>query len=272
MRGMFTCGILDVFMREGITFDGMMGVSAGAAFGCNFKSRQMGRAIRYNTQYCRDWRYCSVRSLITTGDIFGGEFCYHYLPEHLDIFDAEAFDANPMPMWVVCMDVDTGEPVYQRLDKANYDTYEWLRASASMPMVSRVVQVGGHRMLDGGMVDSIPLAKMERLGHERNVVVLTQPEGFVKHPNRLMPLVRMVMRRYPRVVQAMASRHIAYNESLTHVRSQQQAGNAFVIYPQEKLPVGHIEHDPAVLRHIYNIGVARAEQLLPALHQWLDGD
>lgn len=269
MRGMFTCGVLDVFMREGLTFDGMIGVSAGAAFGCNFKSRQLGRAIRYNTRYCSDWRYCSVRSLIKTGDLFGGEFCYHYLPAHLDHFDNDTYDNNPMPMWVVCMDVETGEAVYQRCDKAGDETFEWIRASASMPMVSRVVEVGGRKLLDGGMVDSIPLVKMEQLGHERNVVILTQPEGFVKKPTKMMPVVRWVMRRFPRVVQAMAERHIGYNKALEHVRLQQAAGKAFVIYPDEKLPIGHVEKNPEVLRRVYNIGVAHAERILPQLKEWL---
>lgn len=268
-RGMFTCGILDVFMREGITFDGMIGVSAGAAFGCNFKSRQLGRALRYNTRLCHDWRYSGLRSLITTGDIFGGEFCYHYVPAHIDVFDIEAYDNNPMPMWVVCMDVDTGQPVYQRCDKAGDEYFEWLRASASMPMVSNVVEVGGHRMLDGGMVDSIPVVKMEQMGFGRNVVVLTQPRGFVKQPNKLMPLVRLVMRKYPRVIEAMKNRHLGYNATLEHVRRQEQAGNVFAIYPDHKLPIGHIEHDPDVMRRVYEMGVAKAEQLLPSLRKWL---
>lgn len=269
LRGMFTVGILDVFMREGLTFDGMIGVSAGAAFGCNFKSRQQGRAIRYNTRYCGDWRYCSLRSLIKTGDLFGGEFCYHYLPAHLDHFDMATYDSNPMPMWVVCMDVETGEPVYHRCDKAGDECFEWIRASASMPMVSKVVEVGGHRLLDGGMVDSIPLARMEQLGHERNVVILTQPRGFVKKPNKMMPLVRMVMRKYPHVVRAMKNRHIGYNESLAHVQRQESAGNAFVIYPDEKLPIGHVEKNPDVLRRVYDLGVAKAEQILPQLQEWI---
>lgn len=269
LRGMFTVGILDVFMREGLTFDGMIGVSAGAAFGCNFKSRQQGRAIRYNTRYCGDWRYCSLRSLIKTGDLFGGEFCYHYLPAHLDHFDMATYDSNPMPMWVVCMDVETGEPVYHRCDKAGDECFEWIRASASMPMVSKVVEVGGHRLLDGGMVDSIPLARMEQLGHERNVVILTQPRGFVKKPNKMMPLVRMVMRKYPHVVRAMKHRHIGYNESLAHVQRQESAGNAFVIYPDEKLPIGHVEKNPDVLRRVYDLGVAKAEQILPQLQEWI---
>ena len=126
-------------------------------------------------------------------------------------------------------------------------------------------------MLDGGMVDSIPLVKMEQLGHERNVVILTQPEGFVKKPNKMMPLVRMVMRRYPQVVKAMKNRHIGYNMALEHVRKQESAGNAFVIYPDEKLPIGHTEKNPDVLRKVYEIGVAKAEQILPQLQAWLKG-
>ncbi|MCQ2289313.1 MAG: patatin family protein [Muribaculaceae bacterium] len=271
-RGMFTCGILDVFLREGITFDGMMGVSAGVAFGCNFKSRQLGRAIRYNTKLCHDWRYSGLRSLIKTGDIFGGEFCYHYVPRHIDVFDFEAYDSNPMPMWAVCMDVETGQPVYHRCDKAGDECFEWIRASASMPMVSRVVEVGGYRLLDGGMVDSIPLVKMEQLGHERNVVILTQPDGYVKKPNKLMPLVRVVMRKYPHVVNAMQNRHVGYNQALEYVKKQQAAGNVFAIYPDEPLNIGHVEHDPDEMRRVYDLGVAKAEQLLPSLRAWLAGE
>ena len=110
MRGLFSAGVIDVLMEHGINFDGIVGVSAGAAFGCNMKSRQAGRAIRYNTKFANDWRYCSLRSLLTTGDIFGGEFCYHYLPKHLDIFDNDAFDQNPQEFYAVCTDVETGEP------------------------------------------------------------------------------------------------------------------------------------------------------------------
>ena len=137
MRGMFTAGVTDVFTENDIEFSAMVGVSAGAAFGCNFKSRQAGRVIRYNMKYCSDKRFCSVQSLIKTGDLYGADFCYREIPEVLDPFDNDAFEKNPMEFYVVCTDVFTGEPVYQRLDKVDRDCYEWMRASASMPMVSR---------------------------------------------------------------------------------------------------------------------------------------
>ena len=145
MRGLFTAGVIDVLLENGIEFDGMIGVSAGAAFGCNFKSRQIGRALRYNVKYCKDKRYCSLRSLIKTGNLYGAEFCYHELPEKLDIFDSETFNNNPMESYVVCTDVDTGKPIYKRCDVADSDYLEWQRASASMPLASKVVEIDGLR-------------------------------------------------------------------------------------------------------------------------------
>lgn len=217
LRGLFSAGVMDVMMEAGITFDGAVGVSAGAAFGCNYKSRQAGRAIRYNKAFAKDWRYCSLRSLLLTGDLFGAEYAYHYIPEYIDRFDKAAFEANPMEFHVVCTDVETGRAVYKRLDTVDYACYEWIRASASMPLASRVVQLEGHRLLDGGVADSIPLAYFERQGYDRNVVILTQPEGYVKHQNRLLPLMKVALRRYPRFLRAMEERPDMYNAELEHV-------------------------------------------------------
>lgn len=158
MRGLFTAGVIDVFLENDITFSAAVGVSAGAAFGCNFKSRQNGRVLRYNKRFCNDKRYCSFESLVKTGDLYGADFCYREIPEVLDPFDNDAFEQNPMAFYVVATNVYTGEPVYKRLDKVDGDCYEWMRASASMPMVSRPVKVGGYTLLDGGMSDSIPCA------------------------------------------------------------------------------------------------------------------
>ena len=136
MRGLFTAGVIDVMMEKEIEFDGAIGVSAGAAFGCNYKSKQIGRALRYNINDCKDKRYCSMKSLITTGNLYGAEFCYHELPDKLDIFDCETFENNPMEFYLVCTDVLTGKPIYKKCEKADYDCLEWMRASASMPLAS----------------------------------------------------------------------------------------------------------------------------------------
>lgn len=268
MRGLFSAGVTDVLMESGIEFGCMVGVSAGAAFGCNYKSRQAGRAIRYNVRFCRDRRYCSLWSLITTGNLFGS-FCYHEIPDRYDIFDCEAFNANPMGMYVVCTDVDTGQAVYHRCDEATHTTYDWIRASASMPLASKIVHLGGLRLLDGGVADSIPLAFMEGNGYGRNVVVLTQPEGFVKRPSGIQPLLDVWMRRHPRFVEAMRRRPAMYNAELALVAERERQGRAFVIRPAAKLPINHISHSPEMLMRTYELGRKAAHERLAALRAFM---
>lgn len=254
LRGLFTAGVMDVMMENGIEFDGLIGVSAGAAFGCNYKSRQPGRVIRYNKRYAHDWRYCSVKSLLKTGDLFGAEFAYHMLPDELDKFDVATFDRHPMEFYAVCTDVQTGEPVYKRLMHHGYAMNEWIRASASMPLASKVVAVEGHQLLDGGIADSIPLRFFEQQGYDKNVVVLTQPKGYVKKPNPLMPLLRLQLHRYPKFLKAAAERHIMYNEETEYVARQEKEGKAFVIRPHSILPIKHITHDPELMQKVYEDG------------------
>lgn len=270
LRGLFSAGITDVLDEQGITFDGIIGVSAGAAFGCNIKSRQPGRAIRYNSQYARDWRYCSLRSLLTTGDLFGGEFCYHYLPEHLDRFDAEAYNRNPVDFCVVCTDVETGEAVYKHLPRTGYDCYEWIRASASMPVCSKIVKLEGKKLLDGGISDSIPLRYFQQIGYERNVVVLTQPEGYVKQPNRLLPLFRVWLHRYPQFVAAAARRHEMYNAQLAYIRTEEKKGSVYVLRPDEPLPIGHVSHDPKQMQKVYELGRDMANRHIASIKEFVD--
>ena len=262
MRGLFTAGIIDVMMEAGVEPDGLIGVSAGAAFGCNYKSRQPGRAVRYNTRFAKDPRYSGIRSLLTTGDYFNAEFGYHIIPTQYDIYDDAAFNENPMPFYVVCTDVTTGRAVYRRLDEATPLTYDWIRASASMPLCSKVVELEGYKLLDGGVADSIPLEYFEGIGYERNVVILTQPEEYVKGPNRLMPLMRLALRKYPKMIEAMEKRHLMYNQELDYVRKAECEGRCLVIRPEEKLPIGHISHDPENMRRVYEIGRRKGEEYL----------
>jgi len=254
MRGLFSAGIMDVMMENNITPDGVIGVSAGAAFGCNYKSRQPGRAIRYNKRFARDKRYCSMQSFLRTGDLFGAEYAYHIVPNKYDIFDNDTFEQNPMEFWVVCTDVETGEPVYKKCDEGGDITFDWVRASASMPVVSRVVELEGYKLLDGGISDSIPLRAFQRRGYERNIVIMTQPQGYEKHPSRFMPIIRMSLRRYPKLVEAMAMRHLMYNEELAYVEQEVRRGNTLAIYPDKQLPIGHVSHNPDEMQNVYDIG------------------
>lgn len=253
MRGMFTAGIFDVFLENDITFSAAVGVSAGAAFGCNFKSRQIGRVIRYNKRFCRDKRFCSLSSLIKTGDLYGADFCYREIPEELDIFDNDTFNQNPMAFYVVCTDVLTGKPVYKRLDRVDEECYLWMRASASMPMVSTPVQVEGYTLLDGGMSDAIPLRFMQEKGFEKNVVILTRPRDYVKEPaNKLM--LKAGLHGYPAMIEVMENRHHMYTYEREYVFESERRGNTFVLCPDAALNIGHTEHDPDKLQAAYDEG------------------
>ena len=268
MRGLWTAGVTDVMMEHDIWPDGLIGVSAGAAFGCNYKSRQIGRAIRYNTRFARDKRYSGLWSLLTSGDYFNAKFGYHVVPYEYDLFDTKTFEQNPMQFIVVCTDVETGEAVYHDMNHVSFDELEWLRASASMPLVSKVVEVQGRKLLDGGVSDSIPLSFFESIGYDRNVVILTQPLGYQKQPSKLMPLMRLSLREHPQFVKAMSERYIMYNRQLEFVAQAEKEGRCLVIRPDEKIPIGHISHDPEQMRRVYEIGRQVGERYIEKIKEF----
>jgi predicted patatin/cPLA2 family phospholipase len=270
MRGLFSAGVADVFIEEGIEFDGLVGVSAGACFGCNVKSRQIGRTLRYNVKYCNDKRYCSFSNLLKTGDMFGVDFCYRQLPFELDVFDMKTFAENPMEFYVVCTDVKTGKAIYKKCEKADEEDLTYFRASASMPFVSTVVNApDGSLLLDGGVSDSIPLEFFEKKGYSKNVVILTQPRGYVKGKNKLMPLIRWNLGKYPEMVKAVANRHLVYNAQTEYVYEAERQGRALVIAPEEKLPVGRVEHDPENLKKTYELGRRAALSRLGKIKEFI---
>ena len=254
IRGLFSAGVIDILMENNLLPDGVIGVSAGAAFGCNIKSKQPGRVIRYNKKLAHDWRYASFRSLLTTGDYFGGEYAYHYMPRHLDYFDVETFNNNPMEFWAVCTNVGTGKAVYKRLMEVDNNCLEYIRASASMPIAARIVTVEGKKLLDGGIADSIPLRFFQEQGYDRNLVVLTQPANYVKEPNKLMPLMRLWLRRHPRIIRALEQRHIMYNDQLEYVRQEEKKSNTLVLRPETVLTIGHLSHNPDDMQATYEHG------------------
>lgn len=262
MRGMFTAGVTDVLMEHDICFDGAIGVSAGATFGCNVKSKQIGRSIRYNCKYCNDYRFGSVKSWLMTGDLFDVEFCYHEIPDKLDLFDTETFINNPTEFYVVATDVETGKPVYHKCYDGKNADLEWIRASASIPMVSRMVEIEGKKLLDGGIADSVPLQYFESIGYDRNVVILTRPDDYRKKKNKSTWLCRLVYRKYPKFVEMFANRHMRYNANIDYVRKQEKEGRAFVIRPKEKLDVKSAEKDPEKLKKVYEKGREAAMEAL----------
>ena len=270
MRGMFTAGVLDVLMENGLVTDGAIGVSAGAVFGCNYKSHQIGRVIRYNTEYCNDKRYASFKNLVKTGNLYSEQFCYHEVPEKLDPFNEAAFAASPMDFFVVCTDVKTGEPIYHKCRKGDAEDVLWMEASASMPLAAKIVKIGHYGLLDGGVADSIPVRFFESIGYKRNLIILTQPKGYIKKKNKFLPAIRARYFRYPAFVEAVADRHERYNETLSYISMLEQAGKDYVIRPPIPLEIGAMERDPAQLRRVYETGRAVAQIQVEKIQDFLN--
>lgn len=262
MRGLFTEGVLDVLMEHDINVDGLIGVSAGALFGCNYKSRQPGRGLRYNIRFKDDSRYMSIGSLFKTGNLVSAEFAYHTMPMELDVFDIETFNDHPAEFHLVCTDIETGEPVYKLIDHASDDALEWFRATGSMPLVSTPVERDGKLLLDGGMVDCIPLKYFQSIGYERNIVILTQPDGYRKKPNRYGWLFKMAYKKYPKIAECMANRHLMYNRELEYVKQQERLGNTLLIYPDMKLNIGRLEQSEEKMRAVYEHGREKAVRMI----------
>ena len=270
MRGMFTAGVLDVLMENGLVTDGAIGVSAGAVFGCNYKSHQIGRVIRYNTEYCNDKRYASFKNLVKTGNLYSEQFCYHEVPEKLDPFNEAAFAASPMDFFVVCTDVKTGEPIYHKCRTGDAEDVLWMEASASMPLAAKIVKIGHYGLLDGGVADSIPVRFFESIGYKRNLIILTQPKGYIKKKNKFLPAIRAKYFRYPAFVEAVADRHERYNETLSYISMLEQAGKDYVIRPPIPLEIGAMERDPAQLRRVYETGRAVAQIQVEKIRDFLN--
>ncbi|MBP3926893.1 MAG: patatin family protein [Clostridium sp.] len=268
MRGIYTAGVLDVFLDQGIRFDGVIGVSAGAIHGASFVSGQMGRSIRYYKKYCRDRHFMSWWSFFTTGDIVGRKFCYQDLPERLDPYDYNAFDKSGIEYYVGCSNVETGKPEYIRITDMRKQM-DYMRASASLPYVSRIVRIDGKKLLDGGCTDSVPLTAFRKLGFSRNVVILTRPKGYVKEPEN-QKLAALFFHRYPAFARALKNRHLFYNQNIKEIERLEASGEAFVIRPSVTPAIGRMDHDPEKIQKTYEIGRRDALQQLTALNQWLE--
>ena len=270
MRSLFSEGFFDVMQAEGIAVDGIVGVSAGALFGCNYKSHQPGRGLRYNTRFRSDSRYMGWKSFLRTGNYVSAQFAYHTMPLELDLFDTDTFEADPTEFHLVCTDIEIGQPIYHQVKHVDDTELEWFRATGSMPIVSRPVHINGLSLLDGGMVDCIPLRYFQQQGFDRNIVVLTRPRGYQKKPTRITPLFHLFHPQHPYVAKCMARRHEMYNAQLRYIEEQAQLGNTLLIYPDAPLNIGRTELNADKMRTLYEAGQHKAQSMLDQLHAFVN--
>lgn len=267
MRGLYTAGILDVFLEQDIHVDGIVGVSAGVLFGVNYPSKQKGRALRYNLKYLNDKRYMGLHSLITTGNIVNKDFAFYDLPINIDRFDEQTFIDSGIDFYVTLTNVDTGQAEYVKLSHI-FEQMEVLRATSAMPFVSRMVEIDGKRYLDGGIADSIPLEKCRQLGYDKIIVILTRPLEYRK--KAVNPLLfKLFYAKYPNLVASLTQRYLNYNQRVEQVIEADKKGEIFVFRPSKTLPIKRIEKDPVKIQAMYDLGVADAHQALADLKHYL---
>ncbi len=269
MKGVYSSGVLDFFLDKGLEFSSCYGVSAGACSLCSFLSKQRGRAYHTNVDYLEDKNYCSLYSLLKTGDLFGADMCYYQIPEKLNPYDYETFEKYQGKFYSVVTNIETGCPEYIPIKDMHTDI-EAIRASASLPLVSRNVKIGDKLYLDGGISDAIPLRKSMEDGNRKNVVVMTKEVGYRRQPSSGVSLIRMRYRKYPKVYELMKDRHNAYNNTLDFLNEEVEKGTVFLIQPKEKSDVGRIEKDRDKPKALYEEGYKEASECYEELLKFLE--
>ena len=268
MRGVYTAGVLDVFMDHDIGFDGVIGVSAGALFGINLLSKQKGRVIRYNKKFNGDKNYMGFRPLLKTGNIIDTQYAYYTVPAKLDVFDNETFMASKVPFYAVVTNLETGDAEYIRITDA-FAQMETLRASASMPFVARPVEIDGRRYMDGAVADSIPFEKFLEMGYDRLVVVLTKDADYIKGPVSPFMTKAVYGKKYARFEKKLRERHSNYNSCVQRLNALEKEGGLFVIRPSARLKMSRIEKNPETLQKMYDLGVGDANARLDEVKNYL---
>ena len=270
MRGTYTTGVLDFFMDKNLYFSDIYGVSAGACHACSYVSGQRGRAFRIFEEYLGDKRYCSLRNLRTTGDIFGAEMLYDLIPNIYVPFDYDAADHYDGRLFAVATHCVSGKAEYFEISDFRSDMLK-IRASASLPLLSRNVTIDGEDYLDGGISDSIPLAESIRAGNRKNVLILTREKGYRKKKSKSSRLVSKVYKKSaPGLAAAQKIRHVNYNLSLDLAEREAEKGNAFIIRPSIRPAVGRIEKNIDKLRDLYELGYTDAQICYDALMTFLE--
>lgn len=268
MRGVYSAGVLDFFIEKDLFFENNYGVSAGACHLCSYLAKQYKRAFRVNVDYLDDKRYCSVHSLLKTGNLFGAEMLYDIIPNELDLFDYDTYNKNESNFYAVITDINTGKPEYVKIGDLKKDII-YVRASSSLPLLAQNVKINDKEYLDGGISDSIPIKKSIADGNKKNVVILTRDKTYRKGKNSLMPIMKLKYKKYPNFVKSMADRHIIYNETLDFIKELEKNGEAFVIRPKNPVQIGRTEKNREKLEALYNDGYNDAKDCYEELLKYL---
>lgn len=267
MRGMYTAGVIDVFLENNVKVDCIIGVSAGALFGVNYCSNQKGRVLRYQKKYIKEKNYMGIKTLLKTGNIINKEFAYYDIPFKLDVFDEEAFSKSRTKFYLTATNIETGKAEYIRIKNTKKEM-EYFRATSAMPFVSQIVEINNKKYLDGALADSIPLDKMQELGYDKIIVVLTKPKGYRKRkPPKF--LANKKYKQYPKLAQAINTRYERYNATIDKIDNLEKKKEIIVIRPSKKVKISRIEKNIDKLQEMYDLGVEDTKKVLKDLKKYI---
>lgn len=270
MRGMYTAGVLDSFIDNGIKVDTIISVSAGALFGVNYASEQRGRALNYNTKYLRYPMYMSFKSLVKTGNVVNKEFAYYILPKRLDIFDQEKFEKSNIDYYATVTNVDSGKAEYVRIDNV-FEQMEYLRASSAMPFLSEIIEINNKRYLDGGIADSIPVEKAKSMNFDKIILVLTRDENYRKKEKNNKIIEVITYKKYGKTLgDIILSRGKRYNETIDKIIDYEKRKEIFVIRPSKEIKISRLEKNVDKIREIYNLGFEDSKNKIEELRNYLN--
>lgn len=264
LRGVFTCGVLDCFMDNGIRFPFTVGVSAGACNGLSYMSGQRGRAKSSNIDLMDEYHYVGLRYLFTQGCIMDFKLLFEDFPEKIIPYDYESYFSNPDRFVMVTTNCLTGKAEYFEEKSSPERVMDIVRASSSLPFVSPVTYVDGIPMLDGGIADSVPVEYAMKQGYEKLVVVLTRNKGYRKKGGT-MSLAKAVYRKYPELQKVLAGRNESYNRTMDLIDRLEEEGRIIVIRPEKPIRVNRMEKNTEKLTELYNEGYATAKKTLDFL-------
>lgn len=272
MRGMYTSGVLDVLLENNLHVDGIIGVSAGALFGINYCSKQIGRALRYNKKYINDKSvdYMSFKNLIKTGNLINKDFAFNELPFKLDVFDEKTFRKSKTDFYATITNVKTGKAEYVKIDNTEKQM-EVFRATGAMPFVSQMVEINNELYLDGALGDSIPIEKAKDLGYDKLIVVLTRPLNY-KKKKPLQILAKIKYKEYPNLIEAINTRYQKYNDTIEKIIDLENKKEIIVVRPTKDLKIKRIERNTDKLQEMYDLGVSDCKELLPNIKSFLSGE
>ncbi len=269
MRGLYTAGVLDILMKNDIYTNVAVGVSAGALFGINYKSKQIGRVLRYNVKYAGNPDHTGWKSLLKTGNLMNKEFWFEDIPFKLDPMDCETYRNNKTEFHAVVTNLLDGKAEYKSIyDLENEECMEYLRASGSLPFCSKPVVVNGVPYLDGGIADSIPLKEYYEKGYEKAIVVLTRPADYRK--NGGIHGAGVFYKKYPEFVKTLTNRNTVYNEQCEYVEKLEKEGKILVIRPSEFIDISRTETNRDIMNQMYNLGIKDAENKLEEIIDYLN--